>query len=135
MTSTPNATGSEQLTTADVANLASAREAQEIRQPEYQGPGAQKTEDHPGPLLPGDITNEMRSRWESIQTEFVDDPRTSVQQADELVASAIKKLAESFAQERARLEQQWSKGKDVSTEDLRQALRRYRDFFHRLLSI
>ena len=77
----------------------------------------------------------MRTRWEGIQTGFVDDPRVAVQQADELVAAAIKKLAESFAGERAKLEEEWSRGNDVSTENLRQALRRYRAFFHRLLSI
>jgi hypothetical protein len=135
MTRTPNTMESEQLTTADVANLASGREREETHKPEYQGPGTQRAEDHSEPLLPRDITGEMRTRWETIQTEFVDDPRTSVQQADELVATAIKRLAESFAQERAKLEQEWSKGNDVSTEDLRQALRRYRGFFHRLLSI
>jgi hypothetical protein len=77
----------------------------------------------------------MRTKWETIQTGFVDDPRVAVQHADELVATAIKRLAESFAEERAKLEQQWSTGNDVSTEDLRQALRRYRTFFQRLLSV
>ena len=91
--------------------------------------------DRPAPLLPDDFSNEMRTRWENIQTAFVDDPRFSVQQADELVASAIKRLAESFATERGGLEQQWSQGSDVSTEDLRQALRRYRAFFQRLLTV
>jgi len=114
----------DQLTTADLANVANGAET---RHPE---------ETHQStPLLPGDFAADMRSQWESIQTAFVDDPRVSVQQADELVASAIKKLAQSFADERGRLEGQWSKGNDVSTEDLRQALRRYREFFHRLLSV
>jgi len=65
----------------------------------------------------------------------VDEPRNAVQEADGLVASAMKRLAEVFAQERSKLEQQWDRGDDVSTEDLRLALQRYRSFFHRLLSI
>ena len=58
-----------------------------------------------------------------------------MKEADELVASGIRKLAQSFADERGRLERQWAHGNDVSTEDLRQALRHYRSFFHRLLSV
>jgi hypothetical protein len=93
------------------------------------------TDPNSGPLLPQGFSGELRTRWETIQAEFVDDPRVSVQEADELVVTAIKKLSESFAEERARLERQWSQGNDVSTEDLRQALRRYRAFFQRLLAI
>jgi hypothetical protein len=58
-----------------------------------------------------------------------------VENADGLVASAMKRLAEIFAQERATLEGQWAQGNDVNTEDLRIALRRYRSFFDRLLSV
>ena len=80
-------------------------------------------------------TQAFRSRWDAIQTAFVDDPRRAVQEADQLVAATIKRLAEVFARERTRLEQQWDRGDDVSTEDLRLALQRYRSFFARLLSI
>ncbi|WP_224984583.1 hypothetical protein [Geomonas agri] len=79
--------------------------------------------------------NDLRSRWDGIQAGFVDEPRRSVEQADNLVAEAMKRLAETFADERAKLEAQWDRGGDVSTEDLRLALRRYRSFFNRLLSI
>jgi len=124
---------SEQLTTADLANTATGRDRQEFDKPGNPQPGAENQ--YSGPLLSRDFSEDMRTRWETIQTGFVDDPRTSVQEADELVAMAIKKLSESFADERAKLEQEWSKGNDVSTENLRQALRRYRAFFHRLLAI
>ncbi len=87
------------------------------------------------PLLAPDVTQDLRSRWDQVQTGFVDEPRQAVQQADELVANAMKRLAETFANERSRLEQQWDRGDEVNTEDLRQALRKYRDFFQRLLSI
>jgi hypothetical protein len=87
------------------------------------------------PLFNEHESNDLRSRWQYIQGEFVDDPQASVKQADELVADSIRRLAEMFAAERANLEATWSKGGEVSTEDLRQALRRYRSFFDRLLSI
>jgi len=97
-------------------------------------PGAAH-EEGPGPLLPAEFVQELRSRWDRVQTGFVDEPRQAVQQADELVAQAMKRIAESFADERGRLEQQWDRGDDVNTEDLRQALRKYREFFQRLLSV
>jgi hypothetical protein len=78
---------------------------------------------------------ELRNRWSGVQTAFVDEPRSAVEQADGLVAAAMKRLAEVFAEERSRLEQQWDRGDNVSTEDLRIALQRYRSFFQRLLSI
>ncbi len=87
------------------------------------------------PLFPGDELDGLRTRWKEIQTAFVDEPRKAVEQADGLVASAMKRLAEVFAEERSGLEQQWDRGDSVSTEDLRVALQRYRTFFDRLLSV
>jgi hypothetical protein len=89
----------------------------------------------PGHLLPDASTQELRSRWDQVQAGFVDEPRQAVQRADELVANAMKQIAEGFANERSKLESQWDRGDEVNTEDLRQALRKYRDFFQRLLSI
>jgi hypothetical protein len=77
----------------------------------------------------------LRSRWTEIQGDFVDDPRRAVKEADALVADAMKRLAEVFANERGELEQQWDRGDNVTTEDLRLALRRYHAFFDRLLSV
>ena len=87
------------------------------------------------PLFAQNDTQDFRARWEKIQIGFVDEPRKAVEQADELVASAIKRLAEVFATERQKLEAEWDKTDNVSTEDLRVALRRYRSFFDRLLSV
>ncbi len=89
----------------------------------------------PGPLLPPDFIQDLRARWDQVQTGFVDQPRSAVQQADELVAMTIRRLAEGFALERKSLEEQWGRGDDANTEDLRIALQKYRSFFHRLLSI
>jgi hypothetical protein len=80
-------------------------------------------------------TEELRSRWTGVQASFVDEPRKAVQEADQLISSAIKQIQEGFQDRRGTLEKQWSNGKDVSTEDLRLALQHYRAFFDRLLSL
>jgi hypothetical protein len=87
------------------------------------------------PLLSRDVTDNLQADWQSVQASFVDEPRQAVQRADELVAFAIKQIAETFARERSTLEAQWDRDGDVSTEDLRVALTKYRSFFHRLLSL
>jgi len=81
------------------------------------------------------VLNDFNSRWSEIQTGFVDEPRRAVQQADALVSDVINRIADSFGRERTQLEQQWDRGGDVSTEDLRVALQRYRSFFSRLLTL
>ena len=86
-------------------------------------------------LFEHDVLNDFNSRWSEIQTGFVDEPRSAVQRADALVSDVIKRIADSFSGERAQLEQQWDRGGDVSTEDLRVALQRYRSFFSRLLTL
>jgi hypothetical protein len=77
----------------------------------------------------------LRSRWTDVQSAFVDDPRDCVQKADSLVADVVEKLTSGFSQARSRLEEQWARGEEASTEDLRIALKRYRDFFERLLAV
>ena len=86
-------------------------------------------------LFSPDETSTLRGQWDSVQVGFVDEPRQAVEKADALVAGAMKRLAEVFAAERERLEKQWDRGDSVSTEELRLALRRYRAFFGRLLSV
>jgi hypothetical protein len=95
---------------------------------------ADQRADDDGPLLSEGQGAELQTRWEAIQTRFVDDPRSAVEEADALVASTMQQLADSFASAREDLEGQWSRGEDISTEDLRVALQRYRSFFRRLLS-
>ena len=119
-----------QMSTADFARAGAAPPAAEETRS-----FAQAGEDVVQPLLPVEAATQLRSRWDGIQAGFVDEPRRSVEQADGLVAEAMKRLAETFADERSRLEQQWGRGDDVSTEDLRIALQRYRSFFSRLLSV
>ena len=87
------------------------------------------------PLFAGPDATQFRERWVDIQASFVDDPRRAVEQADTLVAEVMQRLAQAFADERKTLEQQWDRGGDTETEELRLALRRYRSFFGRLLAL
>ena len=82
-----------------------------------------------------DDTSGLRSRWDDVQAAFVDDPKECVQKADTLVAEVVEQLTNGFSEARSRLEAQWSRGEEASTEDLRLALKRYREFFQRLLSV
>jgi hypothetical protein len=89
----------------------------------------------PMPLFSEPEMGDFRSQWSKVQTGFVDEPRRTVEDADKLVAAVMQRLAEGFANERSGLEKQWDQGDNVSTEDLRVALQRYRSFFDRLLKL
>jgi hypothetical protein len=87
------------------------------------------------PLFEDNEAKKFRTHWLTIQSRFVDDPREAVKQADELVASVLKSVTMSFSDRRVSLEHQWNSGENISTEDLRVALKRYRSFFDRLLTL
>jgi hypothetical protein len=121
----------EGLSTADLAGRSQDQDRDGV-------PGAAPAapaEEGAAPLFAAGDAERYRARWSEIQTGFVDDPRQAVEQADGLVAEVIQRLAEGFADERSKLEQQWSRGEGVDTEGLRVGLRRYRSFFDRLLSV
>jgi hypothetical protein len=120
----------ERLSTSDVAATRVERPVEEEEERRFERDETAEV----GSLLPQEDEADLRGRWEEIQTRFVDDPRRAVEDADALVAGVMQSLAEGFAQAREQLEGQWSRGEDVSTEDLRVALQRYRSFFQRLLS-
>jgi len=133
-----------QATTTDVSETETQAPLEQRAEPEslapaptaVQPPGrAQTNEETPTPLFAADAAESFRSRWQDIQTSFVDEPTRAVEQADSLVAEIMQQLAKTFADERSQLEAQGEHGKDISTEDLRMALRHYRSFFDRLLSI
>ena len=96
---------------------------------------ANAIEDELEPLFEEEAARKFRSRWLAIQSKFVDDPRDSVKQADELVADIIKNVTMNFADRRIGLEKQWNSGENISTEDMRVTLKRYRSFFERLLTL
>jgi hypothetical protein len=85
------------------------------------------------PLLSHEESEHFRKHWNEIQGKFVDDPRVAVQEADALVTEVIEQISQMFDFEHTSLEGQWNQGNDVSTEDLRKALQRYRSFFNRLV--
>ena len=97
------------------------------------GAATTAAEEQRRPLLADEELDGFRGRWDAVQVGFVDEPRGSVQQADALVAELMQRLAQTFSDERTSLESQWEQGADVSTEDLRVAMQRYRSFFDRLL--
>ena len=103
------------------------------QEPETLDRGAAVSE--PMPLFSEPEMGDFRSQWSKLQTGFVDEPRRTVEDADKLVAAVMQRLAEGFANERSGLEKQWDSGDNVSTEDLRVALQRYRSFFDRLLTL
>jgi hypothetical protein len=127
-----------ELTTADLASY-------DIQLKHLDGPklvkSAPETLDRaaavsePTPLFSESEMGDFRSQWSKLQTGFVDEPRRTVEDADKLVASVMQRLAEGFANERSGLEKQWDRGDNVSTEELRIALQRYRSFFDRLLEL
>jgi hypothetical protein len=128
-TRTTTAAGQERPLSTD--DLAGGR----LAEPEAQAT-ADAPDDEPNgrPLFDDAEGRELRERWGGIQTGFVDEPRRAVEEADALVADLMTRLAQSFSEERKGLEGQWDRGDDVSTEDLRIALQRYRTFFDRLLA-
>ena len=112
------------------------RNEEPMRERPVETPAASRADvDALEPLFETDEASKFRTRWLNIQSKFVDDPRESVKEADELVASVLKSVTMSFSDRRVALEQQWNSGGDISTEDLRMALKRYRSFFDRLLTL
>ena len=87
------------------------------------------------PLFGSDEAQGFQTRWSAIQTGFVDEPRKAVAEADALVSEVIKRLTDVFAHERTEIDKQWERGDQITTEDLRVALQRYRSFFGRLLTM
>ena len=87
------------------------------------------------PVLAEDDAAELRQRWERLQTRFVDEPQDAVREADQLVSDVFDNVTRTFGSERESLEEQWNRGEEASTEDLRVALQRYRSFFQRLLAV
>jgi len=111
--------------------------------PAEQSHVTEPTNGHSGPttssegvrIVTSDQRDDLQERWERIQAHFIDEPKGSVKEANELVSDVTKRIVESFQSRRDDLEQTWKKGDDVSTETLRVTLKRYRAFFDRLLTV
>ena len=129
----------EELTTAELASYGIPEKQPEgpklVKGPEPETLDKAAAVSEPMPLFSESEMEDFRSQWSKVQTGFVDEPRRTVEDADKLVATVMQKLAKGFANERSGLEKQWDRGDNVSTEDLRVALQRYRSFFDRLLKL
>jgi len=123
--------GEKKLHTDDIAGTAKPDSEEFIEVKHGNGDDTPKLE----PLFADGVDRDFRNRWRDIQTGFVDEPRSAVEQADQLVAQLMQRLAQSFSEQRSNLEKQWEASEKVSTEELRVAFTRYRSFFERLLSI
>ncbi len=128
-----------ELTTAELASYGVPPKQPEgpklVKAPGPETLGQAPAVSEPVPLFSESEMGDFRSQWSKVQTGFVDEPRRTVEDADKLVAAVMQRLAEGFAKERSGLEKQWDSGDNVSTENLRLALQRYRSFFDRLLNL
>jgi hypothetical protein len=98
--------------------------------PTEHGPAAETPS-----FLTGTDLETVTRRWHEIQAAFVDTPRQAVQDADGIVADLLKRMSEMFATEHHDLASCWHREGQISTEDLRICLQRYRAFLQRLLSV
>jgi len=126
--------GEDRLRTEDIAG-AQKSHASQPTPAQLKAESDSSVNGKPEPLFADEVDRDFRSRWRDIQSGFVDEPRVAVEQADELVAQLMQRLAQSFSEQRSHLEKQWEASEKVSTEELRVALTRYRSFFERLLSV
>ncbi len=120
MTSRPVGSQPQRSTEQDTATMASA---------------GSSTGHADAPVLPQAVTADLRDRWHTLQTRFVDDPEGTVEQADDLVAETIDRITAVFEEQRRDLEGHWRQGEEVSTEQLREAVQRYRTFFESMLTV
>ena len=125
-----------EMSTADLARRADAADSAVLeRDPVTGRTPPTRADEQRTVLFENEEAQQFRTRWTDVQAGFVDAPRSAVERADALVAETMKRMAEMFSAERANLEAQWDRGNDVTTEDLRIALQRYRAFFDRLLNV
>jgi hypothetical protein len=124
------------LSTDDLAQSASAqtRDADDDDMIDLDEPATATRSEEDIALLDDDEADAFLARWSDTQARFVDDPQGAVQQGDALVAELMQALAQRFSEHKRQLEEQWQRGSEPGTEDLRLALQQYRSFFQRLLS-
>ncbi len=85
------------------------------------------------PALLGSLdAGEIRNRFLDIQAGFIDEPRQAVEEAGRFVDDLLRQVADALQQQRGQLAGATDEG---STEDLRLALRAYRQFVDRLLGL
>ena len=97
-----------------------------------------------GRFFEDSASEKLHDRWQTIQIDFVDDPRNAVEQAESLVEQVSTQLTEAIAARRSELHSRWSRDgggvsaahdDGVATEDLRTALQEYRRVLNQLLAV
>ncbi|RAO35191.1 hypothetical protein PSN13_02446 [Micromonospora saelicesensis] len=86
----------------------------------------------PATLLDTDTAQGFRDRWRDVQLRFVDDPQAAAGEAQSLVEEAIQALSSALAAQKNTLGG-WQDAGSADTEQLRMAVRNYRDFLDRVL--
>ncbi|MBQ0993671.1 hypothetical protein PSH03_006180 [Micromonospora sp. PSH03] len=86
----------------------------------------------PATLLDRDTAQGFRDRWRDVQLRFVDDPQGAAGEAQSLVEEAIQALSSALAAQKNTLGG-WQDAGSADTEQLRMAVRNYRDFLDRVL--
>jgi len=83
-------------------------------------------------LLASLDAGDIRNRFLDIQAGFIDEPRQAVEEAGRFVDDLVRQVADALQQQRGQLA---GATEEASTEDLRLALRAYRQFVDRLLGL
>jgi hypothetical protein len=104
-------------------------EAPEAEAPVAKAPAAAEA---PEALLGSLDTAGIRSRFLDIQAGFIDEPRQAVEEAGRFVDDLVQQVTDALQQQRGQLAGATA---EASTEDLRLALRAYRQFVDRLLGL
>ena len=97
-------------------------------------PAGDQPDEGGGTIIDPERATRWRAQWEEVRTMFVDQPQDAVTRADGLVGEVLDELSRTFTQQRSALDPA-ALGGDPSTEELRRAVQRYREFFDRLLSL
>ncbi|MFD0314723.1 hypothetical protein [Streptomyces flavalbus] len=105
------------------------------------GPAAHGTTGtpHPAtPLLPHEESEQLSRRMQHAVTGFVDGPRSAVEEADHALEEIAARFADAVTQRRRTLRKSWQETDEdrtttADTEQLRLALRDYRELADRLL--
>jgi hypothetical protein len=107
------------------------------------GGGTTETGREATPLFPHDESDKFELQLQHAVSGFVDGPRTAVEEADHVLEELTGRLTEAVAQRRRTLRGSWQSmdaagdqpGTSTDTEQLRLALRDYRELAERLLHV
>ncbi|MFI0819619.1 hypothetical protein ACH4TX_26080 [Streptomyces sp. NPDC021098] len=109
-----------------------------VPQPRDGGLEQTTTPDGPSfPVLPTSEHDKLNQRLRYAVSSFVDAPRGSVEEADALLEEVSARLVDLLAERRRTLRDAWHDGAvgTEETEELRLAMRGYRNVLERLLSV